>query len=163
MGKKQEEVNRERRLTTPLPRVGRSAAERVKRVVLDTNVLVSALLFKGTLSEFVELWKSGEIVPWISKETFEELRAVLEYPKFSLSKDEIDSIIRNEILPYFNVIESTKDVTGICRDPEDNKFISCALSASAKYLVTGDKDLSDLKRYKSIKIMTPQDFLEVFD
>jgi len=137
--------------------------EKVKRVVLDTNVLVSALLFKGAISELVELWKKGKIVPIISKETFEELRTVLEYPKFSLSKHELESIIKNEILPYFKVTETTKDVKGVCRDPEDDKFISCALSASVKYIVTGDKDLSDLKGYKSIKIMTAQHFLKILD
>jgi len=61
--------------------------EKVKRVVLDTNVIVSALLFKGALSRLVELWRKGKIIPVISKETFAELTTVLHYPKFSLSKD----------------------------------------------------------------------------
>jgi putative PIN family toxin of toxin-antitoxin system len=137
--------------------------EKVKRVVLDTNVLVSALLFKGALSKFVELWQKGKIVPVISKETFEELRTVLEYPKFSLSKDEIKSIIEHEILPYFEIVEITKVVKGVCRDSGDDKFISCVLSASAGYIVSGDKGLYDLKQYKSVKIVKASDFLKMFD
>ena len=134
-----------------------------KRVVLDTSVLVSALLFKGELSKIVMLWQKGKITPVISKETFNELKAVIEYPKFSLSRDEIQSIIENEILPYFEIVEVIKDVKGVCRDPEDDKFISCALSASADYIVSGDKDLSDLKQYKSIRIIKAFDFLKMLD
>ncbi len=63
--------------------------KKIIRVVLDTNVLISALLFKGELSRIVGLWQKGKIVPVISKETFSELKTVLEYPKFSLSGAEI--------------------------------------------------------------------------
>jgi len=137
--------------------------EEVKRVVLDTNVLVSALLFKGALSRFVELWRKGKIIPVISKETFEELTTVLQYPKFSLSKDEIKSLIEHEILPYFEIIEVVKTVKGVCRDPGDDKFVSCALSASADCIVSGDKDFCDLKQYQTVKIMNTSDFLKKLD
>jgi putative PIN family toxin of toxin-antitoxin system len=137
--------------------------EKVKRVVLDTNVLVSALLFKGALSRFVELWRKGKMIPVISKETFEELITVLQYPKFSLSKDEIKYVIEHEILPYFEIIEVVKAVKGVCRDPGDDKLISCALSASADCIVSGDKDLCDLRQYKTVKIMNTSDFLKKLD
>ncbi len=136
--------------------------KQVKRVVLDTSVLISALLFRGNLSKIVVLWQKGKIIPVVSKETFNELRTVLEYPKFSLTQEEIESIIENEFLPYFEIVEVTKDIKGVCRDPEDDKFISCAASASADYIVSGDKDLYTLKRYKSIKIITAPDFLKMF-
>jgi len=131
----------------------------VKRVVLDTNILVWALLFDGELCRFVELWQQGKIIPLISKDTFSELTAVLKYPKFSLSSAEIRSIIENEILPYFEVIETHEDVQGVCRDPMDDKFIACALSASADFLVSGDKDLAALKQYKNVKIVRASEFL----
>ncbi|HUL31979.1 MAG TPA: putative toxin-antitoxin system toxin component, PIN family [Thermodesulfobacteriota bacterium] len=133
--------------------------EKVRRVVLDTNVLVSALLFKGSLSRFVQLWRRGKIIPVISKETFEELTMVLHYPKFSLSKNEIESVIEHEILPYFEVVEVLREVKGVCRDPGDDKFISCALSASADCVVSGDKEFCDLRQYKTLKIVNPADFL----
>jgi putative PIN family toxin of toxin-antitoxin system len=136
--------------------------KQVKRVVLDTNVLISALLFRGRLPKIVGLWQKGKIIPVISKETFSELMTVLEYPKFSLTQEETDSIIKYEILPYFEIVEVVKDVKGICRDPEDDKFISCAISASADYIVSGDKDLIDLKQYKSIKIIKASEILEMY-
>lgn len=135
--------------------------EKVGKVVLDTSVLISALLFKGELSKLVGLWQKGKIVPVISKATFQELRSVLEYPKFSLSQEEINTIIRDEILPHFEVVEVIKEIKDVCRNPADDKFISCALSASAGYIVSGDKDLCDLNRYKSVKIVTPADFFRI--
>jgi len=135
--------------------------EKVKKVVLDTSVLISALLFKGELSKLVELWQKGKIIPVISKDTFQELRSVLEYPKFSLSQEEINTIIGNEVLPHFEVVEVTKEIKSVCRDPADDKFISCALSAFAGYIVSGDRDLCDLNRYKSVRIVTPSDFFKI--
>jgi putative PIN family toxin of toxin-antitoxin system len=137
--------------------------KKISRVVLDTNVLISGLLFKGKLSRIVELWQKGKIVPIISKETFEELRTVLEYSKFSLSHVEIKSLIEHEILPFFEVVNVSKHVKGACRDAGDDKFISCALSANADCIVTGDKDLSDLRKYQSIKIIHASDFIKMFD
>ena len=135
--------------------------EKVKKVVLDTSVLISALLFRGELSKLVELWQKRKIMPVISKDTFQELRSVLEYPKFSLSQEEINKIIEDEILPYFEVVEVTKEIKGVCRDPADDKFISCALSASAGYIVSSDKDLCELNRYRSVRIIAPSDFLKI--
>ena len=137
--------------------------EKVERVVLDTNVLASALLFKCKVSRLVELWQKRKIIPVISKETFAELTTVLHYPKFSLSKDEIRSVIEHEILPYFEVIEVVKDVKGMCRDPGDDNFISCALSASVDCIVSGDKDFCDLGQYKTVRIISASDFLRKLD
>jgi putative PIN family toxin of toxin-antitoxin system len=137
--------------------------KKISRVVLDTNVLISGLLFKGKLSRIVGLWQKGKIVPIISKKTFEELRTVLEYPKFALSHFEIKSLIEHEILPYFEVVNVSKHVKGACKDLGDDKFISCAISANADGIVTGDKDLSDLKKYQSIRIIHASDFIKMFD
>ena len=137
--------------------------KKIIRVVLDTNGLISALLFKGELTRMVGLWQRGKMIPIISKETFDELRTVLEYPKFSLSRAEIKSLIEQEILPFFEVVNVSKHVKGACRDPGDDKFISCAISANANYIVTGDKDLSDLKKYQSVRIIHASDFIKMVD
>lgn len=136
--------------------------EKIKRVVLDTNVLISALLFRGEVSRLAELWKQGRIIPVISQATFKEFKDVLAYPKFSLTESEIKTIIEDEILPFFEVVEIQEEISGACRDPEDDKFIACALSASADYIVSGDKDLCDMSRYKSIRIEKAADFLKMF-
>jgi len=137
--------------------------KKVRRVVLDTDVLVSALLFTGELSKIVDLWQRGEVVPLISRETFDELRAVLQYAKFSLAPDEIQSIIENEILPYFKVVEIKENVRGVCRDPGDDKFLACARSGAAHFILSGDKDLIVLKSYKTIGIIKASEFLRLFE
>ena len=129
------------------------------RVVLDTNVLVSAILLKGRLSRFQELWKSGTLSPVLSKETFQEFKMVLSYLKFSLSADEIKAVIEDEILPYFEVIDIKEKIDGVCRDPSDDMFLAVAVNAQAPYVVTGDKDLLALRKYKSIDIVSPQEYL----
>jgi len=133
----------------------------IGRVVLDTNILVSALLFQAELAGIVDLWKKGRIIPVLSKETFTAFKAVLEYPKFSLTQQEIKVIIEEEVLPYFEVIEGTDNIKGICRDVDDDKFIACAVSASADFIVTGDKDLLDLGKYKSVKIISASVLLKM--
>ena len=137
--------------------------ETVKRVVLDTNVLVSALLFKGRLIRLVELWQNGRIVPVVSKETFAELRQVLHYPKFALTAGEIKAIIEEEILPFFDVEDVDEKADGVCRDPYDDMFLAVAVSAHASFIVTGDKDLLELGKYGTTRIVTPQEFLEKVD
>jgi putative PIN family toxin of toxin-antitoxin system len=132
------------------------------RVVLDTNVLVSALILRGKLNKLVDFWREGRIIPLLSRETFDEFRRVLEYPKFVLSKKEINTIIEEEILPFFEVFDITHEVTGICRDPDDDKFLACAVSATADFIVSGDKDLLVMKTYLSVKVVSPSQFFRMF-
>jgi putative PIN family toxin of toxin-antitoxin system len=135
--------------------------ETVKRVVLDTNVLVSALLFKGSLTKLVDLWRKEAIIPVISRETFEELMAVLHYSKFQLSADEIRALLDDEILPFFEVVEIRDKVIGVCRDPYDDMFLSVAVNAGASWIVTGAKDLLELGSYGEARIVTPKEFFRL--
>jgi putative PIN family toxin of toxin-antitoxin system len=128
------------------------------KVVLDTNVLVSALLFKGSLSKMVDLWKAGRIKPVFSQATFQEFKKVLTYPKFALTPKEILILLEEEVLPYFEVVKVIKEAIGICRDPEDDKFLSCALASGADFVVTGDDDLLCLKQFETAKIIKPVEF-----
>jgi len=132
------------------------------RIVLDTNILVSSLLFKGDLSGVVDLWTTGKIIPIFSKMTFEEFKNVLEYPKFSLTRQEMKVLIEEEVLPYFEIAEVVDKTSGICRGPDDDKFLACAVSASADFIVTGDKDLLSLGTYKSVEIISASKFLKTF-
>lgn len=133
------------------------------KVVLDTNILVSSLLFQGKLAGIVRLWKEGRIIPLFSRDTFYEFKTVLEYPKFSLSLQHRKNIIEEEILPYIEVVEIIDPVTGLCRDPDDDKFIACAVSASADFIVTGDKDLLAIGRYKSVKMISGSALLKILE
>ncbi|MDO9067759.1 MAG: putative toxin-antitoxin system toxin component, PIN family [Deltaproteobacteria bacterium] len=128
------------------------------RVVLDTNVLVSALLFGGRIGILRDWWKSGRIIPLISRETFAEFRKVLSYPKFKLSQGEIRAILNDEILPFVEPLDITKQVTGVCRDAHDDIFLSVAVCGGASHLITGDQDLLVLKHYGETSIVTVAEF-----
>ena len=78
------------------------------RVVLDTNAVVSALLFSGISSELVPLWQKGLITLLLSREILDEYLRVFSYPKFGLSEEEIKQLIQEEILPYAEVGQAEK-------------------------------------------------------
>ena len=130
------------------------------RVVLDTNVLVSALLFShGTLAWVRVAWQDGLLVPLLSRATAEELLRVLNYPKFRLSAAARDELLA-DILPYCESIE--KPVSGVppCRDVYDRMFLELAVAGRAAGLVTGDADLLELAGNFEIPIITPVELRE---
>lgn len=129
------------------------------RVVIDTNVLVSAILFGGIPGELISLWKSGCIKPLASKEIIDEYIIVFAYPKFQLSEADINYIIYSEILPYFHVVVPKSDRKIVKKDYSDDKFIHCAKTGKAGVIISGDKHLLNLKTYQKIKILTPAEFL----
>ena len=129
-------------------------------IVIDTNVVISAILFGGTPGRLIDLWKSGRIKPLITQEILTEYIRVLAYPKFKLSENEIHYIIHQEILPYFKVVKCAHGPSIIKEDPDDDKFIQCAQAGNAKIIISGDQHLLAHKSYKNIKIMTPIKFAE---
>lgn len=130
------------------------------KVVLDTNVLVSALLFKGELSKL--LFPLKKFILLFSEETLNEFIKVLHYPKFSLTEDEIEYLLQFEILPYSKIVEVTfKFDKEICPNKDDQKFLELAVSAKANYIITGDKDSLNLKEINKIKILSPKGFLSL--
>ena len=131
-------------------------------IVIDTNVVISAILFGGAPGRLIDLWRAGRIRPLITQEILTEYIRVLAYPKFKLSEDEINYIIHQEILPYFKVVKSAPGPSIIKEDPDDDKFIQCAQAGNAKIIITGDQHLLALKSYKNIKILTPSQFPEFF-
>ena len=130
------------------------------KVVVDTNVLVSALLFGGKPGKLIPLWQRGTIRPLASKEIIDEYLRVLTYPKFKLAEEDINFLLYQEILPYFEVIDVEPGPRIIKKDPEDDKFIRCALAGKAKWIISGDRHLLALKTYQKVKILTPSDFLQ---
>jgi len=133
----------------------------MKRVVLDTNVLVSALLFGGRLDALIGRWKSGDLIPLFSRATFAEFRRVLAYPRFGLTGPEINALIEEEILPWCEVVETGEEIRGVCRDHGDDIFLSCAVAAGADAIVSGDRDLLDLGAFRDIPILSVADFLKI--
>jgi len=112
------------------------------RVVLDTNVVVSALIFvRGRLSVFRSLWVSGAIRPQVSTATVGELLRVLAYPKFKLDPHEGADLLADYVV-YADVVAVPEGTPHpACRDPADSAFLQLASAAHASALITGDADL----------------------
>ena len=126
------------------------------RLVLDTNVLLSALLFPtGSLSWLRHAWQSQAIRPLASRDTTAELLRVLHYPKFRLNGDEREDLL-SDYLPWCEtVIVSKPPAVPACRDPCDRPFLELALAGQADALVTGDGDLLALASVFSVPVLTP--------
>ncbi len=128
----------------------------VPRIVPDTNVLVSALLFPaGRLSWLREAWQSEAVVLLASGDTTRELIRVLAYPKFRLTADERDDLLA-DYLPWCETVDVSERLdTPYCRDPSDRPFLELALAGRADALVTGDDDLLVLARALPVRILSP--------
>jgi len=122
--------------------------------------VISALLFSGTAARLVPLWQSRRITLLISREIFAEYLRVFAYPKFQLSDQEIRSLIEEELLPFVETIRVRRRLAVVRRDPDDDKFLECAVAGRAQYLVTGDRDLRELGTFRGTTILTAGEFLE---
>lgn len=132
------------------------------RIVLDTNALVSALLFSGVESQLVRLWQGGSVTLLISRPILDEYLRVLAYPKFKLTRSEIRGLIEGEVLPFVEIVHPTQRVKAIKSDPSDNKFLECALAGQAEVLISGDKQVLALRTYRKVRIQSPAEFLTSF-
>ena len=132
------------------------------KVVIDTNVVISALLFGGQPGKLINLWKNSRIVPLASKEIIEEYLRVLAYPKFELSAKEINYILYQEILPFFEVVTPNPFPPIIVTDPSDDKFIHCAISGNAQFIISGDDHLLSIKTVEAIQIVNASEFIAIF-
>lgn len=133
------------------------------RVVLDTNVILSALLFSaGTLSWLRQAWQAEDIRPLMSRETTAELLRVLSYPKFDLSSDEQEDLMADYLPWCETIIMSKPPAIPQCRDPFDHPFLELALSAQANALITGDNDLLALVNVFPVPILTPRLFRNTY-
>jgi putative PIN family toxin of toxin-antitoxin system len=128
------------------------------RVVIDTNAFVSAVLFDGPTSALLTLWQKRKILLLVSREIIDEYLRVLTYPKFKLTKREIRFVMNRELLPYTLRIEPKARIKA-APDPDDNKFIEAAVSGKAKFLISGDRALLQVKRVRNVQIISTSDFL----
>ena len=131
------------------------------KVVIDTNVFVSSF-FGGNPKKIIDLWRKEKITLCLSKDIFEEYIEVLK--RIGLDNEEELSELLNLFSKGFNIAFTTKtpEINLVEDDPDDDKFIECAVALKAKAVITGDKALGAVKEYMGIKILTPAQFLRSF-
>jgi putative PIN family toxin of toxin-antitoxin system len=132
------------------------------RVVLDTNVVVSALLFRGSTSRLVPLWQSHKFLPLLSKEMRDEYLRVLSYPKFHLTTQEASALFERQLLFFARPVIAKRISPVIREDPSDDIFLACAAAGRAEFIVSGDRHLLALKRYLKSRIVSVDEFYSQF-
>ncbi|MBI2885343.1 MAG: putative toxin-antitoxin system toxin component, PIN family [Candidatus Omnitrophica bacterium] len=129
------------------------------KVVLDTNVLVSGVFWAGSAGRILELWAKDKFEVVVSPEILREYtRLLAEFERADVSG--LADAWTVFIAQHATVINLTGHPPRLCRDPDDDKFLHCALSAGARYVVSGDKDLLSLGRIGDSAILTPTAFLQ---
>ena len=130
------------------------------KAILDTNVVISAIIFGGKPRRVLNLAIEGKISLFFSEPMFEEIRKILGGRKFRFTASQLLAVER-ELEAISGTVYPDKSIKIVKDDPDDDVFIECALAADADYIVSGDKHLLDLKRYGNIKIVNAAEFIEL--
>jgi putative PIN family toxin of toxin-antitoxin system len=132
------------------------------RIVADTNIVVSGLLWRGNPRRVLDAARDGIVELFTSPVLLDELSDVLSRKRFAGRLELAGVTVRELIVGYSTlatVIEAKSIEPVILRDPDDDAIIACALSAEAEFIVSGDDDLLDLEEHLGIRILTAADLL----
>lgn len=130
------------------------------KVVLDTNIFVSGIFWKGSSNNIILAWKQKKFTLVSSLPVIEELRQTLKTFRIGMSDEMIEEwtniIIENSI-----IVRPMFELHVVKEDPNDNKFIECAVAGKADYIVSQDKHLLKIGEYENIKTIHPKEFLKI--
>ena len=130
------------------------------KAVLDTNVLISAIVFGGIPRKILNEVINGRLKVAISREILHEIQRILLGKKFKYP-EEVVNVITNQLAILCEIVSPVQRVEIVRSDPADNRIIECALEAKAQYIITGDSHLIGLKVVHRISILTPGEFLAI--
>lgn len=127
------------------------------RVVIDTNVFVSSF-FGGNPRKIIDLWKRGQVTLCLSGAVLDEYLEVLR--RFALPEGDLESLL-SLFAKGVHILFTTKvpSLRVVKQDPDDDKFVACAVALDAEAVITGDRALRAVGRYQEITIVTPEQFL----
>ncbi|MFC1461843.1 putative toxin-antitoxin system toxin component, PIN family [Verrucomicrobiota bacterium] len=134
------------------------------KVVFDTNVVISGLLWQGLPNRLLRLVKHGELELCLSRSIVEEVSRVLSEAKFSHRIIVLNTSVEELIAGLSKLSKIYPDEIispAVKADPDDDRVLSCALTSGAKYIVTGDSHLLELENWSGISILTPRQFLNI--
>lgn len=128
------------------------------KVVIDTNVMISAFGWHGKPEDIIKLATTDRIKNFISLEMLAELRKVVAYPKLNFSET-LQAEVIETVFSASSIVSVNESINVIVDDPPDNRVLECALSANVDFIISGDKHLLNLKAFQGIEILSPEDFL----
>lgn len=127
------------------------------KVVVDTNVWISGILFGGKPERIIQLIEQGELRSIISLPILEEISDILAR-KFNLPRKDLEKLL-GRVIAISEIIETKKTFVKSLRDPKDNPIVETALAGRCAWIITGDKDLLVLEQFQNIPIVNPDQFL----
>lgn len=133
----------------------------MKRVVLDTNIIVSSAL-GGALVLVLERWDEEKFTVIVTSDILSEYFEVLNRPKFKLKQETIDRIFRY-IYQFSEFVVPEETIQAVESDPKDDKFLEAAIAGKVDFIVSGDNHLLELKEFRSIPIITGREFIEFLE
>ena len=129
------------------------------RIVIDTNVIMSGVFFGGVPLRVLQIWRDGDAHLVISPEILEEYRRVGEELESRFSGVRFAPFL-SLLVTNAEIIEPSPLQETVSRDPDDEKFIACAVAARFDFIVSGDKHLLEVAEYRGVKVVTPRSFVE---
>lgn len=133
----------------------------MRKVVVDTNVFISSF-FGGIPRQIIDCWKKGTITLCFSQPIIEEYIEVLNRLGLK-NKNEVQNLTKLFAEGYNSIFTArTPDLEVVEDDPDDNKFIECAVALDCKIIISGDKHLQNIKKYFDIDIMSPNEFMKTW-
>jgi len=132
------------------------------KIVLDTNILISGIHWKGDSNKILRKWFNEELEVISSLPIIEELVRILMNFKISMSPEDI-TLWEDLILQRSTIVIPDRTLDVVKEDPDDNKFLEAALKGKADFIISQDKHLLNIKEYEEIKIMHPKDFIKLIE
>ncbi len=131
------------------------------RAVVDTNIFISSF-FGGNPRKVIDLWKSGQITLCLSRPIVDEYVDVLR--RMGLQNERELEELLSLFAHGFHVLFTTKtpNLKVVKKDPDDDKFIECAVALNSKFIISGDKALREIEDYMGIQIQSPKQFLDEY-
>ena len=131
------------------------------RIVLDTNVFISGIFFSGPPSQILNAWKNTKIQIMLSQEILKEYQRVAVSLADKFTTIDILPIIELVII-HGQFIDTKGFEVSVCDDPDDNKFIECAIASNNKIIVSGDKHLLKVSGFQGITVLKPREFVDSY-
>jgi putative PIN family toxin of toxin-antitoxin system len=129
------------------------------KVIIDTNVFISGVFFSGPPYKILEAWRDGKVQFVVSSEILQEYHRVggilgEEFPGVDVSRFLELLTVKSEVATAPDLPEP------VCVDPDDDKFLACALAGKVKYIISGDKHLLQVTGYRGVEVIRPSEFVD---
>jgi putative PIN family toxin of toxin-antitoxin system len=131
------------------------------RIVLDTNVFISGIFFSGPPHRILQGWRDGRVQLVLSPDIFEEYRRVAEVLHEQFPAVDLTGLLELVVVEA-EMCQAEPLLEAVSADPDDDKFIACALSSGSKLIVSGDKHLLAVDGYRGIEILKPRPFVDKY-